>query len=335
MKSENIYRTVLMLIICSWSTNLYADTSGDTQYPVVLVHGLAGFDSLLGYDYFYGIQSALEDVGTDEIYTPQVTAFETNTARGEELLSYIEDLIATTGAAKVNIIGHSQGGPTARYVASVRPDLVASVTSVGSPHFGSQTADLIKAAPEPLIGPIAEIVNVVGDLLAQLSGDPSQESKALGALKALNSTDAAVFNAQHPQALRTGSCQTVPMINTNYSWSRWLFPNWIKDYSVNDGDRVVNGVRYYSWSGTYDPLLNSNVLDIADGAMALAWVTHTEANDGVVGRCKSHMGEVIRDDYVLNHLDEVNWTFGLQGLGTSNPVAIYVSHVRRLKSAGL
>ena len=97
----------------------------------------------------------------------------------------------------------------------------------------------------------------------------------------------------------------------------------------------MNGVRYYSWSGTYNPVTQSNVLDITDGAMGLASVTHSEDNDGVVGRCKSHMGQVIRDDYTLNHLDEVNWTFGLRGVGTSDPLAIYVQHVQRLKNSGL
>lgn len=30
-----------------------------TQYPVVLVHGLMGFDNLLGLDYFYNIAKSL------------------------------------------------------------------------------------------------------------------------------------------------------------------------------------------------------------------------------------------------------------------------------------
>ena len=49
----------------------YADDSGDTVHPVVLVHGLAGFDSALGYDYFYGVEAALQSVGTDDIYAPR------------------------------------------------------------------------------------------------------------------------------------------------------------------------------------------------------------------------------------------------------------------------
>ena len=198
------------------------------------------------------MEAALQSVGTDDIYTPRVTAFDTNTARGAELLAYVEDLVAVTGATKVNLIGHSQGGPTARYVASVRPDLVASVTSVGSPHFGSETADLIDSAPGALVGPIANIVNAFGNLIANVTGDPSQQSNALGALEALNSADAAVFNAAHPQGLRQGACQETPVYNANTGWLGWLFPNWVYDYSVNDGDHVVNGVRYYSWSGTYN-----------------------------------------------------------------------------------
>jgi len=327
-------RSTIMTLLAT-SATAFADDSGDTVHPVVLVHGLAGFDSALGYDYFYGVKAALQDVGTDDIYTPRVTAWETNTARGEELLAYVEDLVATTDATKVNLIGHSQGGPTARYVASVRPDLVASVTSVGSPHFGSETADLVDNAPDILVGPVADIVNAFGDMIAYVTGDPAQETNALGALEALNSTDAAVFNAAHPQGLRQGSCQETPVYNANTGWLGWLFPNWVYDYSVNDGDHEVNGVRYYSWSGTYNPVTNSNVLDIADGGLGLASLTHSEDNDGVVGRCKSHMGQVIRDDYVLNHMDEVNWTFGLRGLGTSDPLAIYTQHVQRLKNSGL
>lgn len=305
-----------------------ADSSGKTQHPIVLVHGLSGFDSILA-DYFYGVKGALRNVGATSVYTPQVSGYESNEARGEELLAYVQTLLAVTGASKVNFIGHSQGGPTARYVASVRPDLVASVTSVGSPHFGSPVADLIKDSP--LEGSVVAIGNAVGALLAGLSGDPSQQRNAMGALESLNTQGALAFNASHPQGLRSGSCRNTPVVNVG----SWWWPNYKKDYSVNDGAHQVNGVRYYSWSGTYIPLLDSNVLDLADGFQSLTWLTIGEANDGLVGRCSSHMGKVIRDDYTLNHTDEINGMFGLRGLWSSNPVQLYVEHARRLKSAGL
>lgn len=305
-----------------------ADTSGQTRYPIVLVHGLSGFDSILA-DYFYGVKSALSDVGAVKVYTPQVTGYESNEARGEELLAYLEELSAVTGAKKFNLIGHSQGGPTSRYVASVQPDLVASVTSIGSPHFGSPTADMLKDSP--LESTALAIGNAVGTFLAVLSGDSSQQQDAMGALESLNTEGALQFNATYPEGIRQGSCKSTP----TYNAGSWWWPVWVKDYSVNDGPHQVNGVRYYSWGGTYNPLFDGNVLDPADGFLAVTSIPHTEANDGLVSRCSTHMGKVIRDDYTMNHADEINGMFGLRGLFTTSPVPLYVEHARRLKNAGL
>jgi Predicted acetyltransferases and hydrolases with the alpha/beta hydrolase fold len=47
----------------------------------------------------------------------------------------------------VNLIGHSHGGPTARYIAGVRPDLVASVSTVAGTNDGSPVADLVQSVP--------------------------------------------------------------------------------------------------------------------------------------------------------------------------------------------
>ena len=44
-----------------------------TRYPIVLVHGLFGFDSALSIDYFYGIPDALRQGGA-KVYVAQVSA---------------------------------------------------------------------------------------------------------------------------------------------------------------------------------------------------------------------------------------------------------------------
>ncbi len=59
------------------------------------------------------------------------------------------------------------------------------------------------------------------------------------------------------------------------------------------------------------------------------------ANDGLVGRCSSHFGRVIRDDYFMNHLDEVNQTLGLHSLFETDPKTVYLQQANRLKNAGL
>ncbi len=280
-----------------------------TRYPIVLAHGMLGFDNILGVDYWYGIPSALRRDGAS-VYVTEVSQLNTSEARGEELLEQVEEIVAISGKGKVNLIGHSHGGPTIRYVAAVSPHLIASVTSVGAPHKGSATADFIRQVPPGSAGEtlLAGIVNGLGGLINFLSGSASTSPQnALGALESLNSQGAAAFNAKYPQGLPTSAC--------------------------GEGAYSVRGVRYYSWSGT-SPV--TNLLDPSDlllGSTALTF--NGEANDGLVGRCSSHLGKVIRDNYRMNHLDEVNQTFGLTSLFETDPVTVYRQHANRLKNDGL
>ncbi len=281
----------------------------ETKYPIVLAHGMLGFDSILGIDYWYGIPAALRKDGA-QVYITEVSQLDTSEKRGEQLLQQVEEIVAISGKGKVNLIGHSHGGPTARYVAAVRPDLVASVTSVGAPHKGSKTADFLRNLPPGSAGEtvLAGIVNGLGALINFLSGSSSTSPQnSLGSLESLNSEGAARFNARFPQGIPTSAC--------------------------GEGAYKVNGVRYYSWGGTR-PL--TNILDVSDLLMGASSVTFGfEANDGMVGRCSSHLGMVIRDNYRMNHLDLVNQTFGLTSLFETSPVSVYRQHANRLKNAGL
>jgi len=280
-----------------------------TKYPIVLAHGMLGFDKLLGVNYWYGIPSALRSGGAT-VYSTSVSQLDTSEKRGEQLLAQVESIVAISGKQKVNLIGHSHGGPTIRYVAAVRPDLVASVTSVGAPHKGSKAADFIRNVPEGSAGEaaVAGIVNGLGALINFLSGsNTTSPQNALGALESLNSVGAAQFNARFPQGLPTSAC--------------------------GQGAYSVNGVRYYSWGGT-SPL--TNVFDVSDTLLGATSLTFGfEANDGLVGRCSSHLGMVIRDNYRMNHLDEVNQVFGLTSIFETNPTSVYRQHANRLRNAGL
>ena len=299
-------------LLASGNTNAFwFGSSGYTQtkYPVVLAHGMLGFDSILGVDYWYGIPAALRRDGAS-VYITEVSQLNTSEARGEELLAQVEDIVAISGKPKVNLIGHSHCGPTIRYVAAVSPNLIASATSVGAPHKGSAAADFIRQVPPGSAGEIllAGIVNGLGTLINFLSGSSSTSPQnALGSLESLNSQGAARFNAKFPQGIPTTAC--------------------------GEGAYSVGGVRYYSWSGT-SPV--TNIIDPSDlllGATALTF--KGEANDGLVGRCSSRMGKVIRDNYRMNHLDEVNQTLGLTSLFETDPVTVYRQHANRLKNDGL
>lgn len=300
---------VLLSLVCCALPAQAQSTYTRTQYPIVLVHGLFGFDSILGvYDYWYGIGDELK-AGGATVYTASVSAANSSEVRGEQLIRDLDRLRAITGKRKFNLMGHSHGGPTIRYVASVRPDLVASATLIGAPNLGSPVADgvgglLPSGSPlRPLVG---GFVDAFATFLGAISGNLDPQN-SLAALGSLNSAGARAFNARHPQGMPTTSC--------------------------GSGAAQVNGVRYYSMSGTS---VLTNVLDISDPALAAgALFFGFEQNDGLVGRCSSRWGTVLRDDYGWNHLDEVNQFLGLRGLFASSPRSVYRAHANRLQSLGL
>jgi triacylglycerol lipase len=286
-----------------------AGTYTQTKYPIVMVHGLFGFDNIGPVEYFYGIPRSLRADGA-KVYTVQVSAANSTEVRGEQLLTQVKQILAATGASKVNLMGHSHGGPTVRYVASVRPDLVASVSSIAGVNKGSAVADILtKVAPPGSISNavITTVTNALATVINFISGGGGLPQSSNAALASLSTAGSAKFNLAHPQGIPTTAC--------------------------GQGAYVVNGVSYFSWSGAQP---YTNVFDILDPALALTSLAFGGAkNDGLVSSCSSHLGKVIRDDYAMNHLDEVNQTVGLVNIFETNPVTVFRQQANRLKNMGL
>lgn len=301
------------LIAAGWCTSAALTTAHaaagytETQYPIVLAHGLFGFDAVGPIDYFYGVASALKSGGATVITTQQ-SAANSSEQRGEQLLAELRLLKAAYGYEKFNLIGHSHGGHTIRYVAAVAPELVASVTSVGTPHQGTVVADLLNAATGATgtTSLVSSIANALAGIISAISGAPSLEQDTEAATLSLTTAGSQAFNERFPAGAPSSSC--------------------------GSGQNLVNGVRYYSAGGTS---VITNLLDV-DSALAITSVLFLgKSNDGLVERCSSRWGTVLRDDYPWNHLDEVNQTFGLRGWFTPDPIAFYRTQANRLKQAGL
>lgn len=284
----------------------------NTQYPIVLVHGVSGFDRVLGLvEYFQGIPSALRG-GNAVVYTPNLTTWDTAEARGEQLRHFIEHtVLPETGATKVHLIGHSLGSPTSRYVAGTAPELVSSVTSINGINYGSGFADwgVDNIVDGPLEGIAMGLLDLTGNLLDALAGNPEYSSEALKTVKFMSSERSIAFNAQFPDGEPTTYC--------------------------GDGPNQVNGIHYYSWGSTGTL---TNPLDISDAFFVLTsqlGYYNGEKTDGVVSQCSQHWGENIRDDYYMNHLDATNMLFGLHSLVETNPKTLYKNHANRFRKMGL
>ena len=260
-----------------------------TKYPVVLAPGVLGFDKLVGFvDYWYGIPSAMKDGGA-KVYTTSASAFNSSEVRGEQLLTQVKSILAITGAQKVNLIGHSHGGFSVRYVADVMPTRVASLTMVHSPVKGAPGADLIRnVAPAGTFSAslIQNVANAVSNFVTFLAGNTYKEN-FLASMDSFTTKGAATFNAKHPNGVPTTAC--------------------------GEGAYAANGIKNYSWSGTSSV---TNILDPLDVFFGITGVISKEANDGLVGRCSGHFGKVVRDDYPHNHGDAINQLFGIRGLFT-------------------
>ncbi len=275
----------------------------NTEHPIVLVHGFIGFDDVGGaVQYFNGIPAALSSGGAD-VHVVQVSAGNSSEVRGEQLLAQVEEIVAATGADKVNLIAHSQGSPDSRYVAAVRPDLVASVSSVGGANWGTPLADVIEDVNNPLSIALSEAFFSFVDLISE-GGFPQD---AEGALDTLTTEGAIAFNQQYPAGLPS-------------------------EYCGDDGQEVVNGVRYYSWGGN---AIFTNIADISDGFFATTSLAFDEPTDGIIASCSQKLGRVLNVEYNMNHADEVNQVLGLTAVFSPDPVSLFRQQANRLKRAGL
>ena len=289
-----------------------------TKNPILLVHGILGFKNFWGADYFYQIPSTLKNDGA-KVHVATVSAVGSSELRGEQLIKEMQDLKAIYGYSKFNLVGHSQGSPTSRYAAAVRPDLVSSVTSVNGVNKGSRVADVVrKVAPAGTVtsAVFAAVANGLAGFLTFVYGTPDLDQNSLNALDSLTTNGLTAFNKKYPAG--------VPSACGNGAASY----NYVKN-------GVTHNVKYYSWGGTS---VFTNVLDPLDAGIGLlsnAFLFSGEQSDGLVGECSQRLGTVIRSNYKANHLDSINGFFGVVHLFETNPKSIYRTHANRLQTAGL
>lgn len=193
-----------------------------TTYPVVFAHGMAGFDDILGYDYWgddYGqfvgdpCDGFLEVTCNGDLdsgqktFIGQVLPFHNSEVRGLDLANDIEGYMATVGASYVNIIGHSQGGMDGRKASKVLAQrkgrqVVKVLLSVSSPHRGSPVAKWVLDLGAGVTSIANALTTIYGDTVYTSGNDLSASLKQL-VYNDYSSTDgittgAKAFNINNP-----------------------------------------------------------------------------------------------------------------------------------------
>ena len=272
-----------------------------TRYPIVFMHGLAGFDTLLSvFDYWVGVEDLLSSQGyAANIYG--VSAFDSTPVRADQWSQHLDALHMETGARRVNLIAHSQGGLDARYYATLLDlnNRVVSITTIATPHMGTAVAGLLSGVVE--LGPTdGQIVDALISGAAELFGTTGDSFSDQLAQMTPENMD--IFNADIPD---------------------------------------VPGVQYYSWAGKSCRYLQWSCQSEMDGETVSSYFLLSHAylesqegdNDGLVSVSSAEWGTFL-GVLPADHIDEVGHKFDL----SSQPfdaADFYLSEARRLADLGL
>lgn len=299
--------SILLLGVSLLFTSVLAQANyTKTKYPIVLVHGFSGFDNIGGLiGYFHTVPYNLRRSGAT-VYVPSVSAFNSSELRGEQLANYL----MTLPESKFNLVGHSQGSPTARVAASLVPHKVASITSVNGANKGSKVADVILGLVPGDVGQglASSILNAGGELINFFSGSSNPQDGLASAMSLSTQSSMALNQALGNKGI-SRNCRSLS-----------------EDVNING-----HNIKMFSWSGNR-PL--TNVFDITDGFLGVTSLAFGfERNDGLVSVCSSKLGRVISTSYRLNHVDAINHLFGARGW--TNPVTLYRTQANRLRNKSL
>jgi len=182
-------------------------TGRPSKHAIVLAHGFDASDTNRWS--FYKLQEALEADG-HVVHAARVQPYRGVPDRAKELATHVDQALEECKAAqargcdpsKVHIIAHSMGGLDSRYVVAKLSndkgvpykDLVASVTTISTPHRGSAVADTILKVTPNLADPV---VNALASLWARTftDRDLAEGSDVRAALTSISEGHAPAFNA--------------------------------------------------------------------------------------------------------------------------------------------
>ncbi len=232
-----------------------------TLYPIVMVHGI-GFRDLRYFNYWGRAPRYLQRSGST-IYYGHQKAWGTIEENAAAIAQTIDRALEETGSLKVNIIAHSKGGLDSRYLITHMgySDKVASLTTMSTPHRGSELLDFLNRLPKPVFRKLAQIL----DRSFAAFGDDSPDSYA--SAQQLAPAYCEAFNERTPDADGVLYQSYASIMRWSFSDSLLFFPHlllWLKTGERNDGLVTESSARWGNYLGT---LKSKSLRGISHGDM--------------------------------------------------------------------
>jgi triacylglycerol lipase len=216
--------------------------------PIVLVHGLLGFDAvrvggLNVLRYFPGVDDALRRAG-NRVFTARLSPTAGVAQRAAELQTIVNREIPSE---PFHIFAHSMGGLDSRYMISClgMNDRVLSLTTLGTPHRGSSFADWGVRRLERVAKPLLRRLALPDQAFYDLTTD---------ACRAFNDAVHDVPTVRYYSV--AGRC-SFPWVGPH-----WLLPHAVVQRREGPNDGVVSvasatyGERTDVWTGDHLSLIN-------------------------------------------------------------------------------
>lgn len=270
-----------------------------TRFPIVLVHGFGGWDTILGgLEYYYGVEDDLVGRGYD-VHTTTTDAVNDTPTRARQLATQIDAIRAATGARKVNLIAHSQGGLDGRYLIGSLGygDRVGALVMVSTPNRGTPVADALVGDLPVGAAVLAALFDAWGAILGGGEADTRAAFAQLTTARILGE-----FNPAHPDDPRVAY------------WSVAGRSCGLVDFACqadNAGEIV-------------DPLLAASYEFLSEGG----------PNDGLVPVSSAEWG-VFLGTIPGDHWDEIGQLADAGPGGPFDHLAFYADLAARLHEAGL
>lgn len=251
----------LLAVSFAWAGSGSSTKPLQGSYPIVLSHGVLGFDDTKGLvggliKYWGGMDEHLRSQGA-AVLTPGTNPMHSVQNRANDQKNQINLWMSANGYSKVHIIAHSQGALVSRYMVSSlgMASKVSTVTSINGVNRGTPVADIALAVIPSWLQPS---VNLVVNVLSKVIYGKSQQdiiamtsSLTVANVNALNNTNPNMAGVKY---YSYGSKVTLPdliqhpIMGLAYpiTWTGGVFNGQGGD---NDGVVPLSSQKWGTWKG--------------------------------------------------------------------------------------
>lgn len=234
-----------------------------TKYPLVMVHGL-GFRDLKYFNYWGRIPKVLIKNGA-KVYYGHQEAWGSIEDNAKEIRHKILEVLEENQCEKVNIIAHSKGGLDSRYMISKldMADKVASLTTISTPHRGSELIPILRKLPERVYRSITSWI----DRRFISFGDHKPDSYV--ASRQLDPEYAKIFNQEVPDAKQVYYQSYATIMKGSLSDNLLSLPHFLLRLvkGENDGMVCIDSAKWGNFKGVlknkhYRGISHGDIIDL-------------------------------------------------------------------------